>query len=117
MDATDLEARVRADRETELSRLSSSKALYAATGGEMDREAVVRAAADRAAAAHECYRAWADDGPGADRFEEVAAAEADRLATVEALRATPTGGPGSTTAWRSSRRQPSGRGDCSARRS
>jgi hypothetical protein len=95
MDATDLEARVRADRETELSRLSSSKALYAATGGEMDREAVVRAAADRAAAAHECYRAWADDGPGADRFEEVAAAEADRLATVEALGATgdPDRGP------------------------
>jgi hypothetical protein len=45
MDGDELLADLRDDFETELSRLSSSKALYAITGGEMDGPAI-RAAAD-----------------------------------------------------------------------
>lgn len=46
---------------TALSRLGSSKALFAATVGEMDVETVLRAAADAEYHAATTYRAWADD--------------------------------------------------------
>lgn len=70
--------------ETELSRLGSSKAMYAVTDGEMDTEAVIGAMADRAVAAAETFEAWADaGGPLAGRFREAAGTardHAERLA-------------------------------------
>ncbi|WP_128477137.1 rubrerythrin family protein [Halorussus pelagicus] len=52
---------VRDDNETALSRLGSSKSLYAETEGEMEPEVVFRAAADAEYAASETFGAWADD--------------------------------------------------------
>jgi hypothetical protein len=52
---------LRDDHETALSRLGSSKALYAATGGEMDAEHVQRAATDEATIAARTFDAWAAD--------------------------------------------------------
>lgn len=49
------------DHETELSRLGSSKALYAITAGEMAKPAVLAAMASRARAAAETFDAWAAD--------------------------------------------------------
>ncbi|WP_135821948.1 rubrerythrin family protein [Halostella litorea] len=71
------------DNETALSRLGSSKSLYALTGGEMDADAVLAAAADDANAAAETYGAWADDGDVA-LFAEAAAAERDHYDDVTA---------------------------------
>jgi hypothetical protein len=77
---------LRDDHETALSRLGSSKALYAATGGEMDAEHVRRAAADEAAVAGRTFDAWAQDGNGegaVDLFADVAEtsrAHAERVA-------------------------------------
>jgi rubrerythrin len=68
--------RVREDNRTALSRLGSSKALYADTSGEMDPEPVLRAAAVAERAAHETFAAWADE-------ESSAAAEAFRTAAEE----------------------------------
>ncbi|PSQ16998.1 rubrerythrin family protein [Halobacteriales archaeon QS_8_69_26] len=85
MDASDLVDEVRDERETELSRLGSSKSLFAATGGEMDADAVLAAAADVAAGARDAYRGWADDedhGDAAALFADVADAEADRYETI-----------------------------------
>lgn len=60
--------------ETELSRLGSSKAMYAVTDGEMDTEAVLAAMADRAVAAAETFESWALDStdPLAAEYEAVA---------------------------------------------
>jgi len=67
---------VREDRRTALSRLGSSKALYADTMGEMEPDAVFRAAATAAGAAAETFEAWDDDGgPGAEAARETAAEE------------------------------------------
>jgi len=52
---------VRDDNETALSRLGSSKALYAETDGEMDAEEVFASAADAERAAAETFEQWADD--------------------------------------------------------
>ena len=57
---------VRADNETALSRLGSSKSLYAATGGELDAEHVLRAAADAELVAMETLDAWAQEEPNED---------------------------------------------------
>lgn len=54
-------AAVRGDNETALSRLGSSKSLYADTAGEMEPEAVLSAVADAEHAAAETFAAWADD--------------------------------------------------------
>ena len=81
MDADAFVDAVEADRETELSRLGSSKALYAATAGEMATPAVLAALAARARAAAESFDGWAAD---AERDEAVAAfgaaADVQRLA-------------------------------------
>jgi hypothetical protein len=78
MDETDGEsllAAVREAEETPLSRLGSSKALYAVTAGEMTSAAVRAATADDAAAAATLFDAWAADttGPAADAFADAAA--------------------------------------------
>ncbi|WP_254272587.1 rubrerythrin family protein [Haloarcula marina] len=92
MTASDLLDAVRDDQQTELSRLGSSKTLYADTGGEMNPEAVRAAAAAREQAAHDTFSAWADDesddaaaalfadaaGDAADRLDDVGADPADR---------------------------------------
>jgi hypothetical protein len=71
-------AAVRDDNETALSRLGSSKSLYADTGGEMDTEAVLAAVADAEHAAAETFRTWAAD-EAHDAAREVFA----RVAEVE----------------------------------
>ncbi len=89
MDGDTFVDRLRANHDTELSRLGSSKALYALTGGEMDGPTVRGAAATDAAAAAETFAAWAEDadGPAAERFAaaaETAAAQRDDVAPDEA---------------------------------
>lgn len=85
MDGTTLVDALTDDLETELSRLGSSKWLYALTDGEMTGEAVSAAAATDAAAAAERFEAWAADaGVAADLFERLAATATDRAETVDA---------------------------------
>jgi len=86
MDAADLLDSVRDDNETALSRLGSSKALYAATGGELVAGQVLRAAADDAAAAADVFGAWADDEPDGDAaaaFADAAEHAEEQLDTVQ----------------------------------
>ena len=69
--------------ETELSRLGSSKALYALTGGEMETEAIVAGLADRSATAAETFSGWSDDDAFDDFFlstAETAREHAERIA-------------------------------------
>jgi len=69
---------VRDDNETALSRLGSSKSLYAATGGEMDAGPVLEAAADAEYVAAQTFHAWTDSEPddaARDAFETTAAEE------------------------------------------
>ncbi|MFB6206321.1 MAG: rubrerythrin family protein [Haloglomus sp.] len=75
---------VREANKTELSRLGSSKALYALTAGEMEPDAVLTAMADDHAAAAETYDGWArsESGDAADLFESAAEAERDAYETV-----------------------------------
>ncbi|PSP54860.1 rubrerythrin family protein [Halobacteriales archaeon QS_1_67_19] len=69
---------VRDENETALSRLGSSKSLYAATEGEMEAETVLRAAADAEHAAGETFRGWADDAADSVREAFAAFAEQER---------------------------------------
>ncbi|PSQ14953.1 rubrerythrin family protein, partial [Halobacteriales archaeon QS_7_69_60] len=64
---------VRDANDTALSRLGSSKALYADTDGEMEAGEVLTAAATAEHHAAETYAAWADDAE-ADGDDELAAA-------------------------------------------
>jgi hypothetical protein len=85
MDATTLEAGLRDAFEIELSRLGSSKALYALTGGEMDDDAVRAAAGREADAAAETFGAWAAaerDAGAAALFERAATAGEERRDAV-----------------------------------
>jgi hypothetical protein len=86
MDGETLLERLRANHDTELSRLGSSKALYALTGGEMESAAVRSAAATEAAAAGDVVGGWAEtaSGAAAERFEAVAAAARERAAGFDA---------------------------------
>lgn len=99
MEAPDLKANLEAEYETELSRLGSSKALYAVTNGEMEAAAVLSALAGRALAAAETFDAWTtgeSDDDAADVFEAVAEAErahAQRLADAGEIDAAPTPTP------------------------
>ena len=73
--------------QTALSRLGSSKALYAETDGNLDPEPVLRAAAIAEDAASETFAAWADNeanAEAADLFATVADKEADHFETVAA---------------------------------
>jgi len=82
MTAEDLIDAVRDDQQTELSRIGSSKTLYADTRGEMEPDAIRAAAATREAAAQTLFEEWAADSDGgvADLFADAAAAAGDRLA-------------------------------------
>lgn len=84
MNATEFQDTIEADYETELSRLGSSKALYAVTAGEMESTAVLGALADRALTAAMTFQEWAEsDGPGSQtyaRAAEVLREQADRIA-------------------------------------
>ncbi|MFC4436243.1 MULTISPECIES: rubrerythrin family protein [Natrialbaceae] len=85
---TDTEAvleTVREENDTALSRLGSSKSLYAETGGDIDTEPVLRATADAEYAAWQTFRAWADDedhDAARDAFETTAAEEREHYETV-----------------------------------
>lgn len=84
MDGQDLLARLRTENETALSRLGSSKALYAVTDGGMDAGAVAAAAATETAHAARVFDDWADDGgPGAATFAAAADRARDGLERVE----------------------------------
>ncbi|NHX37015.1 MULTISPECIES: hypothetical protein [Halolamina] len=65
---------LRAARDTELSRLSSSKAVYALTGGEMDGDAVRTGTARELRAFAPILERWRDDADGdaADLFADAA---------------------------------------------
>ncbi|MFB6088126.1 MAG: rubrerythrin family protein [Haloarculaceae archaeon] len=85
MDASEFTDAVRDENRTALSRLGSSKALYADTEGEMNAETILGAAADRAYHAAETFAAWADeesDEEAGDLFSSVAASERDHHETI-----------------------------------
>jgi hypothetical protein len=75
---------VRDDNATALSRLGSSKSVYADTGGEMEAEEVLAAAATAENHAAETYAGWAEDSDGdvADAFAATAEEERDHYETV-----------------------------------
>ncbi len=86
MDPQEFLAAVEADHETELSRLGSSKALYAVTAGEMDTPAVLAAMAARASAAADVFEAWAADEPderAAEAFATAAERQREAAASVD----------------------------------
>jgi len=70
---------VRDANETALSRLGSSKSLYALTEGEMDEDVVLSRAADLSYYAAETFDAWADDH---DAFATAADVEREHYDTV-----------------------------------
>jgi len=86
MNGSDLAADLQDDHETAFSRLGSSKAMYAVTGGEMDGTSVRAAAATDALALADVLESWVesgDDAPAADLFADLAAdarARADDVA-------------------------------------
>ncbi len=77
MNADEFLATVRDDNETALSRLGSSKSLYAETEGDLEPETVFRAAADAEYAASETFGQWADDA-AAEEVRETFADFADQ---------------------------------------
>lgn len=85
---TDAEAvleTVREENDTALSRLGSSKSLYAETDGDIDTEPVLRATADAEYAAWQTFSAWADDedhDAARDAFETTATEEREHYETV-----------------------------------
>jgi len=85
MSASDLRDAVTERKATELSRLGSSKALYAATEGEMETDAVLEAAADADHAAAEAFEAWWESeqaAAAAEAFEAAAQTEREHVETV-----------------------------------
>jgi len=74
------------DNQTALSRLGSSKSLYADTGGDIDTEPVLEATADAEYAAWQTFSAWADDESNDEvqaAFETTAEEERDHYETVD----------------------------------
>ncbi len=76
---------IKTDNDTALSRLGSSKAVYADTQGEMETEDVLTAAATAEQYAAATYEAWADDSsePFADVYGQTAAEERDHYDTIK----------------------------------
>jgi hypothetical protein len=91
MDGIAFAEQLRDDMETELSRLGSSKWLYALTGGEMVAPAIRAAADDSAETAARLFADWAEsegDADAAALFEDVAAdseAHRDAIGADEGL--------------------------------
>lgn len=85
MDGSELLDRIETETRTELSRLGSSKSLYADTEGEMEAEAVLAAAADAASAAAETFESWSDEvfTAAADRERDHYEAVVDELGEYE----------------------------------
>jgi hypothetical protein len=90
-----LQAAVEDDYETELSRLGSSKALYAITEGEMETASVLSNLADRMAAAAETFDGWAREGGGDEVFATAAGTAGDLAERVAGAAddAEPTASP------------------------
>ena len=86
MNADEFVDAVRNQNKTELSRLGSSKSLYADTEGEMEPGVVMRAAADAEHAAAETFEAWADSAAGeaSEVFRATAEEEYDHYEQVVA---------------------------------
>ncbi len=82
---------LRDEHETELSRLGSSKAVYALTGGEMDGEAVREGTARELHTVASVLEEWAEaaDGDVATLFSEVATFTADTANTLDEASAPP----------------------------
>ena len=85
MTAEDLIDAVTDDQQTELSRLGSSKTLYADTRGEMEPDAIHAAAAARDSAAAATFEAWVDDADDAvaELFADAASEAGDRVGDTE----------------------------------
>lgn len=80
MNGSEVVAAVREDAQTELDRLGSEKALVAATTANLERTAVLAAAAGAEARARDTFEAWVDDeshDAAHDAFAAAAATEAD----------------------------------------
>ena len=74
------------DNQTALSRLGSSKSLYADTDGDIDTEPVLEATADAEYAAWQTFQAWADDedtDAARATFETTAEEERGHYETVD----------------------------------
>jgi hypothetical protein len=70
MDSAQVLDAVEQEQQTELSRLGSSKSLYADTEGEMEADPILAAAADNAAVAADAFESW-DGDVFADAAERV----------------------------------------------
>lgn len=85
-DAETLLETVREENETALSRLGSSKSLYADTSGDIDTEPVLQATADAEYAAWQTFSSWADDethDDARDAFNATASEEQTHYETVD----------------------------------
>jgi hypothetical protein len=92
MDGQEFTDTLRDAHETPLSRLGSSKWVYALTGGEMDGDAVRAAWAAESRAAHETLAAWADseaESEAASVFADAAEAVASHGSDEDAGTDTP----------------------------
>lgn len=76
-----------AGHETELSRLGSSKALYAVTGGEMSTGTVLAAMTERASAAAEAFDSWVTDTEHDGAVSTLGEAAEDQRAAAARLEA------------------------------
>lgn len=78
---------VRDRNKTALSRLGSSKALYADTQGDLEPEEVLQSVATAEHAAMETFKSWGDDesGTAAEAFAESATEEHEHYETVSGL--------------------------------
>ena len=93
MDAQTFLDELRDEHETELSRLGSSKAVYALTEGEMDGDAIRVGTMRELHAVTPILEMWAEaaDGDAADSFADVAAALDDWVARLDEVAAVPEG--------------------------
>ena len=92
MDGATLADRIRDDYETELSRLGSSKWIYALTGGEMDADHVRDAANDGAQSAANVFEEWAKtegDDDAAGLFRSVVEAATTRREEIDSEAGSP----------------------------
>lgn len=98
MDGTDVVAAVREAVATELDRLGSAKALVAATGANLDEEAVLEAAAESEALARDTFVAWSEQESNAtarEAFERLADEEGGHYERIVAWLDSPPDAPAS----------------------